>query len=147
MNIDPDLIAIRRKRRQERRCVQCGTPTPRAALCKACRQTLRYCPECAAIYPAKHASARVTAQGQSAIYCLPCSNVLRNGKRQRRADYLTLMHAREHPQLRHIKRLYRQGLSYGAIASALKMSCGTLSATIAHARKTGRWPNALRRVK
>ena len=31
MPTDPDLLAIRRKRRQEKRCVSCGVPTPRAA--------------------------------------------------------------------------------------------------------------------
>lgn len=146
MSLDPDLLAIRRKRRQQKRCVNCGTPTPRAALCKPCRATLRFCPGCSAIYPAEHASQRATAGGQSAIYCLPCSNVLRNGPRQRRADYLTQTRAHEHPQLRQIKRLYKQGLTYPAIAAALGMNRGTLSATIRHARKTGRWPNALRRI-
>lgn len=144
--IDPDLLAIRRKRRQTKRCVNCGISTPRAALCKACRQTLRYCPGCDAIYPAEQASARVTSGGQSAIYCLPCSNLVRNGARQPRQTYLATMRAQQHPQLRRIKRLYKQGLSYPQIASAVGMNRGTLSATIAHARKTGRWPSTLRRI-
>jgi hypothetical protein len=148
MNLrDPDLLAIRRRRRQDGRCVQCGAPTPRAALCKACRQTLRYCPGCSAIYPAEQASARITSGGQSAIYCLPCSNVVRNGVRQRRADYLATMRATQHPQLGRIKRLYKQGLTYPQIAERIGMNRGTLSATIAHARKTGRWPNTLRRMR
>lgn len=144
---DPDLLVIRRKRRQEKRCINCGVPVPRAALCKACRQTLRYCPGCSAIYPAEQASARITSGGQSAIYCLPCSNTVRNGVRQPRADYLATMRAHQPPQLGRIKRLYKQGLSYPQIASAVGMNRGTLSAVIAHARKTGRWPNALRRVR
>ena len=147
MQRDPDLIAIRRKRRQEKRCVACGTPVPRAALCKPCRQTLRYCPECAAVYPADQASQRATSGGQSSIYCLPCSSVARNGPRQPRADYLAAMRDRQHPQLPKIKKLYKQGLTYPAIAAAVDMPHGTLSATSAHARKTGRWPKTLRRVE
>ena len=146
--IDPDLQSIRRKRRQEKRCIACGVRVPRAALCKACRRALRYCPGCDAVYPAAQASSRATSGGQSAIYCLPCSNALRNGKQARvtRPAYLQTMRATEHPQLRQIKRLYRQGLSYPQIADAIGMCRGTLSATIAHARKTGRWPKTLRRV-
>ncbi len=88
-----------------------------------------------------------TSGGQSAIYCLPCSNRVRNGgQRQPRAEYLQTMRATQHPQLRQIKRLYRQGLSYPQIADAVGMPRGTLSATIARARRTGRWPKTLRRV-
>lgn len=140
---DSDLIQIQRKRRQQGRCIQCGQPTPRAALCKACRQALRYCPRCEAIYPASAASQRDT--GRSTSYCLPCSNLVRNGERVPRAMWRVQTAARAHPKLARIQRLYRNGLTYPQIAAAVGLSTGGLSALIAHARRTGRWPRRLRR--
>lgn len=145
--LDPDLVAIRRKRRQEKRCVSCGTPTPRAALCKACRQTLRYCPRCEVVYPADRTSQRSTANGRSSAYCLSCSNIVRNGQRRSWQSYLAEQQARMHPLLPKMIRLYKQGLTYEHIADALGMKHGTLRAIIAHARATGRWPKKLARGK
>lgn len=144
--VDPDLLAIGRKRRQEKRCIACGVPTPRAALCASCRQTLRYCPRCEVLWPVGHVTDYDAARGRATRYCPACFNREVNGRRQERAVYLAEMRERQHPQLRAIKRLYRQGLSYRQIADALGMNRGTLGGIIAHARRTGRWSKTLRRV-
>lgn len=144
---DLDLISIRRKRRQEKRCLACGVPTPRAALCVGCRQSLRYCPRCEDVYPAANASQRSDTDGRSTAYCVPCGNAVRNHRGRTRAEYLTEQRAHEHPQLARIKKLYKQGLTYDQIASALDMPRGTLSAVITHARETGRWSARLSRGK
>lgn len=145
VTIDPDLLSIRRKRRQEKRCLFCGVPCPRAALCAYCRQTLRYCPRCEALWHIKRISPSDAARGRSTLYCRWCANVQVNGRRLRRPDYLATLRERQHPRLSAIKRLYRQGLTYPQIAAALDMNRGTLGGIIAHARRTGRWPAALRR--
>lgn len=147
MTPDPDLLAIRRKRRQGKRCLACGVPTPRAALCAACRVTLRYCPRCEDVYPLARASQRETRQGRSSAYCLPCGNVVRNGDRQPLAQYRDAQQARMHPQLRQMIRLYKQGLTHDQIADTLGMNRGTFRAILAHARATNRWPKALKRGK
>jgi hypothetical protein len=145
--LDPDIRAIQRKRRQEKRCLACGVPTPRSALCKVCRQTLRYCPRCECVHSLSETSQRETKEGRSTSYCLPCSNIVRNGQRQSWQVYLAEQHARKHPQLSQIIRLYKQGLTYEQIADALDMNRGTLRAVIAHARATNRWPKKLTRGK
>lgn len=145
--IDPDILAIRRQRRREKRCLACGVPTPRAALCKVCRQTLRYCPRCEAVYGVEQTSQRSTSGGRTTAYCWPCSNIVRNGERQSWEAYLAEQHARTHPQLPQIIRLYKQGCSYDQIAQTLGIPRGTLSAIVTHARTTGRWPKKLQRGK
>jgi len=145
--LDTDLLSIRRKRRREKRCLACGAPTPRAALCKACRATLRYCPRCEVIHPLAETSQRSAALGRSTSYCVPCGNKVRNKRDRDWQTYLAEQRQKSHPKLPQIKRLYKQGLTYEQIADALKMNCGTLRALIAHARKTGRWPKTLTRGK
>jgi DNA-directed RNA polymerase specialized sigma24 family protein len=147
MTIDPDILAIRRQRRREKRCLACGVPTPRAALCKVCRRTLRYCPRCEALYATEQPSQRATAEGRSTDYCRPCGNAVRNKRSRTRHVYLTEQHARTHPQLPQIIRLYKQGCSYDQIAQTLGIPRGTLSAIVTHARTTGRWPKKLSRSK
>lgn len=144
--IDPDLLAIRRKRRQARRCVACGRAVPRATLCKTCRSKWRYCPRCEDVYPAEAASQRSTANGRSSAYCLPCGNAVRNKRGRTREGYLAAVRAAEHPLLPKVRELYRQGLTYVAIADALGIPRGTLRSIVAHARKTGRWPKRLWRA-
>ena len=144
--IDTDLLAICRKRRQQGRCVACGVAVPRAALCKTCRATLRYCPRCEAVYPAEETSQRSTVNGRATAYCLPCGNAVRNKRGRTRAQYLATLRAAEHPLLPRIRKLYRQGLTYVAIADTLGIPRGTLRAIVAYARKTGRWPKGLQRV-
>lgn len=145
--IDPDILSIQRKRRQQRRCVACGVPTPRAALCVACRQTLRYCPRCECVHLLGETSQRETKQGRSTSYCLPCGNAVRNGRKQTRQGYLAEQQARTHPQLPQMIKLYKRGLTYTQIADELGMNHGTLRAVIAHARQTDRWPKRLSRGK
>lgn len=143
---DPDLFAIRRKRLQERRCLACNIKVPRAALCKTCRATLRYCPRCEAVYPAAVASQRSTAGGRTTAYCVPCGNAVRNKRGRTRAQYLAALRGAEHPLLPKTRKLYRQGLTYVAIADTLGIPRGTLRSIVAHARKTGRWPKNLQRT-
>lgn len=145
--LDTDLLAIRRKRRREKRCLACGEKTPRAALCKACRATLRYCPRCEAVYPRGGASQRDASGGRTTAYCLPCGNAVRNKRGRDWAAYLAEQRSREHPKLPQIKKLYKAGLTYPQIAGELGMNCGTLRAVIGHARKTGRWSTRLVRGK
>lgn len=142
--IDPDVLAIWRKRRQEKRCLNCGARTPRAALCARCRQTLRYCPRCEVVYDVSRASQKKrTGDGRSTCYCLPCSNRIRNGshKRQTRDAYLS----ERQKHLQTIIRLYRSGMTYDDMARAAGISRGALSAFISYARKAGRWPEKLQR--
>lgn len=147
MALDPDILSIQRKRRREKRCLQCGVSTPRAALCVICRQTLRYCPRCEVVYDAAHTSQRSTAGGRTTAYCLPCSSIVRNGVRQSWSAYLAEQQTRMHPKLPQMIKLYKRGLSYDAIADAVGMKRGTVRAAIAHARATNRWPQKLTRGK
>lgn len=140
---DPDLLQIRRKRRQQGRCVACGLKVPRAALCEACRATRRWCPRCQDLVPLTQSSDKSPARASA--YCLPCRNVVVNGVRVPRAEYLAT--PREHPKLKAIIRLYRKGLTIPQIAAALAMNDGTLRSDIHYARKTGRWPKNLARGK
>jgi len=140
---DPDLLAIRRKRRQEKRCLACGVPVPRAALCKMCRQTLRYCPRCEDVYAIP---ATETPDGRATLYCPPCRNVATNGVRQPRDVYLASVRASQHPKLKQIIRLYRDGLSLSQIGRHLGKPTPTVASIIRHARRTGRWPRTLRRA-
>jgi hypothetical protein len=142
---DPDLLAIRRKRRQQGRCVVCGLRMPRAALCTVCRQAWRWCVRCGDIVPIEQSSDK--APSRSSAYCLPCRNVVVNGPRVPRAEYLAATRTRSHPKLKTIIRLYRKGLTLPQIAAALAMNEHTLKAIIFYARKTGRWPKNLTRGK
>jgi hypothetical protein len=139
--IDPDMLAIWRRRRQQRRCLHCNKPTPRAALCKTCRQTRRYCPRCEVVWviPAP----RPTPNGRSTEYCFPCANLVRNGPRPTRAVYDEQQRERRHPLLGSIIKRYKSGQTYDTIAAALDIPRGTLTSIIVHARKTGRWPARL----
>lgn len=139
-NIDPDLLSIQRRRRQQRRCLHCGTPTPRAALCGMCRQTRRYCPRCEAVWTATKPRGPWPTE-----YCPPCHNVAVNGTREPRDRYLAKQRASTHPKLRQIIKLYRAGATWNAIAAALDIPRGTLTSIIHHAKRTGRWPKGLAR--
>lgn len=142
--IDPDVLAIWRRRRQEKRCLNCGARTPRAALCARCRQTLRYCPRCEAVYDASRASQKkYVGDGRATSYCLPCSNRIRNNSmgRQTREAYL----AGRQKHLQTIIRLYRSGMTYGEMARVTGRSRGALASLISYARKAGRWPTTLQR--
>lgn len=145
MTIDPDILAITRRRRQEARCVACGRAVGRrAVVCKGCAVAWRYCPMCEAVYDAALVRGR-SLGGRTSMYCPPCHNVACNGPRRSRAMYLATIQGQQHPQLKQIMRLYRQGLPYREMAAALGMPLGTLGSIIVHARKTGRWPKTLRR--
>jgi hypothetical protein len=145
--IDTDLLAIQRKRRQQKRCLACGTPTPRAALCGVCRETLRYCPRCESVYDALFTSQRSRANGRSTAYCLPCASRVRNYHGRTIGEYLAAQRERKHPQLEKAIRLYKRGLTYVQIADALGMNRGTLRSLVTHARRTGRWPASLKRQR
>lgn len=145
--LDADLLAIRRKRRQQKRCVACGASVPRAALCKVCRATLRYCPRCEAVYPLAETSQRDMSNGRSTAYCLPCGNVVRNKRGRPLAQYLAEQRQRTHPKLPAIIKLYRRGVRIRQIADELDINRNTLRALIDHARRTGRWPKHLSRGK
>lgn len=143
MTVDPDLLAIQRQRRQQGRCLHCGTRTPRAALCAACRETRRYCPRCEVVWELDRP--RRTPDGRSSAYCPPCGNITRNGPRPSRQRYLAAQRGADHPLLSEIIRRYRAGESYNTIARALQIPRGTVSSLITHARATGRWPARLAR--
>jgi hypothetical protein len=138
--IDQDLLSIQRRRRQQRRCLHCGTPTPRAALCRTCRQTRRYCPRCETVWEANRPRGPWPTE-----YCPPCHNVAVNGEREPRERYLAKQRASMHPKLRQIIKLYRAGATYPAIAAALGIPRSALGSIIHHARQTGRWPKHLER--
>jgi hypothetical protein len=143
--IDPDILSIQRKRRQARRCVSCGISSPRTTLCGVCSATLRYCPRCERVYPREQTSQRSTKDGRTTAYCLPCGNTVRRGDGTEWTTYAARQHARVHPKLAAVMKLYRAGLTHAAIAQAVEMNAGTLRALIYQARRRGQWPAKLRR--
>lgn len=142
---DSDLIAIQRKRRREKRCLRCGVQTPRAALCLACRAAWRYCPRCEAVYPAEQASQRRAADGRATAYCLPCGNIIRNGEKTPRAEYIAQRRRTRDVRIAQALRLYRRGVSYAEMAQQLGVTKGALSGLIGYARVCGAWPATLHR--
>lgn len=143
--IDADLVAIRRQRRRQARCAKCGARSGLRALCERCAADWRYCARCAAIVPLADVAPSARRLQQPTDYCRPCGRLMRNGAREPRPAYIARMQAGQHAKLDQIKRLYRRGLTYNAIAEALNIPRGTLGSIVAHARKTGRWPKNLRR--
>lgn len=145
---DHDILAIQRRRRQERRCVACGADSPRDTLCATCRRTLRYCPRCERIVPKEQAHNGHSRPTRSSVWCQECHKTRR--RRQPDRDwpaYLAEQAAQQHTHLRAIVRLYRKGLTLDAIGARLSMPAGTVRSVIAAARRTGRWPQGLSRTK
>lgn len=145
MAIDEDLRAIVRKRRTQSRCAKCGARAGKATLCGRCAPDWRYCPSCEQVFAIALASASERSPARPSAYCPPCGRLVRNGPREPRESYVARMRAKEHPLLPTIRRHYRRGLSYRAIAVELGIPKGTLCSIVAHARKTGRWPSSLHR--
>lgn len=155
LSFDADLRSIYRKRRREKRCLKCGQPVPRAALCKACRQTHAYCPTCERVLPwecfPNHQ--RSTQNGRATDYCHACHNAYQREKRgitRDRAAYLRDLAARTaqpHPLLKQIIALYRRELSLDAIAAELGISRSQVGNIIHVARQRGQWPKTLRRIQ
>jgi ferredoxin len=144
---DPDILAIRRKRRQESRCVRCGEAAPRASLCRVCRACWRYCPACEAVYPLAAAHRRSdTSDGRASEVCPPCKRRAR-GWRRPMAQYLADHAAHNHPLLVTIIRLYRRGLTRKDISVQVGRCERNVKDIIDHARRTGRWPAELRHGK
>lgn len=153
--LDPDLRSIYRKRRREKRCLKCGTHVPRAALCKACRQTHAYCPTCEQVLPWEQFPNRQRSgpAGRSTDYCHTCHNAYQREQRGitcTRDDYLrdlAAQRAAPHPLLKRIMALYRRGLSMNAIAVEIGISRSQVGNIIYVARQRGQWPKPLQRVQ
>lgn len=146
MTIDPDILAIRRRRRQQGRCVACGKHAGIAVLCAGCRTTLVYCPRCEELR-ARPPGARHTC---SSLYCPPC-----NTQRSREyhgwhgtvAEYQERRRARRRELLPHVIRRYRAGENLSATARALGLTREEIDHMISQARTRGEWPAELRRRK
>lgn len=142
--MDPDILAIQRKRRQQGRCIRCGIKTPRAMLCLECRKEWRYCPRCENVYPVGK-----TTPDDISYICVDCKRVherRRNGSVPIE-EYHAMRRAKADKRLHPVIRRYRRGESYKEIAGSLGISIGRLSAMIRTARRYGRWPEELRRQK
>lgn len=145
LTIDPDILAIRRRRRQEGRCVACGVRSGRAALCDVCRATLAYCAACGATYPRRPG----LAVWCTSDYCTPCKVQYQREARGgvTCAEHSARLVARRQALLRQVIRLYRAGATYDAIATALDIPRSTLASVMTFARRRGEWPAGLRRRK
>lgn len=141
MSVDPDILAIRRKRRQEGKCAACGARSGRLALCDTHRATLAYCPDCADIYQ-RRASFPSTCATQR---CPKCSTAVSRRKRggRTRAQYLATTQARLIPE---IMARYRKGEPLDKTARAVGLTRIQIDHLISYARKSGKWPKGLRRV-
>lgn len=152
---DSDLLAIQRKRMQERRCVKCGAAEPRinerlSIICRTCFDAgWRYCHACETIKPVTACTIRRTPGPRASVRCKAC-DVAQCTERRRRVevDYAT-RRARERAQvdarLQEIVKLYRAGLTIREIAETLGDPYGTVMHTIHCAREDGRWPKKLKR--
>src|SRR5689334_5981365 len=114
--IDPDVLAITRKRRQQGRCVACGTPSGRCAFCAACEPRFNWCPCCETF--------RERTRKETSSYCPTCDTARRPGHTTR-PHYLAAERAKRHPKLFTILRLYRNQLPYTQIAATLQMKPNT----------------------
>lgn len=143
--IDPDLLAIQRRRLTARQCARCGAFTGRATLCSRCAESWRYCPRCERVYPRERCAKR--AYPNASFYCRDCH---RDIQRKRRGCVPLDVHQARvrtgcNPRLPAVIRLYRRGLTINAIAAALHIPHGTVGSIIMYARRTGRWPKNLTR--
>jgi len=134
---DPDILAIRRRRRQAGRCVNCSAPVPRAALCTNCRATLRWCPNCAGLRPY---SGPQQANGESSRVCAPC----RPRTETPRHEYLAKRLAPMIERLPQMIKLSRRGLQQIEIARLLGVNYYTLNHQIQRARALGLWPTSIK---
>lgn len=150
MAIDPDLLAIQHKRRQQGRCLRCGAPIRRQSrggqppvLCAVCMATHRVCYVCERVLPIACMIGERTTAHHSVRRCRECGRAINRAWRQRNAR--PRRHT-PHAQLDRIIELYRAGMEMDAIAAALAMTPTALRGIIHYARKCGDWPRELYRA-
>jgi len=145
--IDPDILAIQRKRRQKGLCVSCGRLERKngrpAALCARCRTTLAYCPSCEALY----ARPTYLRAGHSSAFCRRCKMLYKREMEGKRSldVYLAERRVKRHAVLPELIRLYKHGQTRAQIAVALGLSKDRIDTLISNARRQGEWPKELRR--
>jgi hypothetical protein len=147
MGIDPDLLAIRRRRRQAGRCVRCGATAGRAALCKACGADWRYCPKCENVYGLAAVRSRSAVEGRTTAYCTPCSRLIRRHSIRSWDERTAAAERRRRELLKKVIPLYKKGMTFREIAARLGMTTGSLSGWIGYARRRGEWPAGLTRKR
>lgn len=145
MTTDPDILAIRRKRRREGRCLNCGVKAPRAVLCAVCRATLAYCAMCEALYTRRPG----LDKRRGSEYCTDCGAASARGRRSRRTktEYIAAAQAWRHAQLPEIVRRYRKKEPVIQIAQALGITPTVCHRLIRDARLHGEWPAGLWRCR
>lgn len=146
MTTDADILAIRRRRHREGRCIACGAAVARGPgcprlLCPAHAERHSCCPCCLDIRP------RVPslAPGRTSDRCPACHQALRKGRQARTPRAVLIQHRADARArlLRQIIARYRRGESYAEIAAALKLRRDQLLGRIRNARRSGEWPRGL----
>lgn len=143
MSVDPDILAIQRKRRQEGRCIACGVTSSPDTLCAEHRKTLAYCPVCETLYTRRPG----TPPRDSSAYCTSC---LSAQSRQRhtgrtRTEWRSDIGRRRRQLLPEIIKHYKRKEPIPVIATALGLTSKQLDKLIQAARRYGEWPNGLQR--
>lgn len=145
MTTDPDILAIRRRRRQEGRCLACGARVPRTALCGTCRARLAYCPVCETVYPRRAG----LDPRRATEYCRACMTLaVRKRTGARSYDrYLADVQALRHRVLPEILRRYARGENLTSVAHVLGLTRSQIDRIIRDARLRSEWPAELRRYR
>lgn len=140
--MDSDLRAIQRQRRQSHRCVRCGSASGRATLCRECGCRWRYCATCENVYPLTEAYQRKTDDGRTVERCRACRHALFAATYPNRRPW-----GSGHRLLPEIIKLYRRGKTTPEMAARLGMSLSAVQSIIKNERRRGNWPAALWRGK
>lgn len=134
---DPDILRIRRRRLQDRRCAACGAdvrPARRGgswpALCEPCGLSLRWCPTCERVYGRADASHPSNARKRSDI-CRPCAVKAVRPTATPRAAWRAALAERR----RRIVRMARRGRTNDQIAAALGTTPRAIEITLRRERK------------
>lgn len=137
---DPDILAIRRRRLQEGRCVACGARSGWSALCTVCRQDQRWCPRCERVCALSEASRRDADRTS-----VPCRDCHRADQRVRQGTHARTGVPSWAAHIPTIVRLYRRNVPTAQIAAQFRVNPTTLRWYIAQARRRGLWPDGLTR--
>lgn len=114
---DPDILRIRRRRLQDRRCAACGL-------------SLRWCPTCERVYGRADASHPSNARKRSDI-CRPCAVKAVRPTATPRAAWRAALAERR----RRIVRMARRGRTNDQIAAALGTTPRAIEITLRRERK------------
>lgn len=148
MTIDPDILQIRRKRRQEGDCLKCGVSIVRRngrppVLCDRCIAAWAYCPNCEVLFERRPA----LNPRHATEYCPECNMLNKRISAGKRPydRYLEDIQARRHEMLPDIIRRYKRGQNMTEAAIALGITRTQIDTLIRDARVRGEWPDELRR--